>query len=254
MKKMLPPGRPAGACALLAVGLWLGGCASENMVRKTDRQAEAAKPVLVLPSAPFDARQAAAALAPGKAGIEGVLFFKLKARGTQVATIDPVRMLIKPTRAAGTTVTLYPATPHLVEWVRLKDEQDDAKRFPLRGLLGGSGPRDIRFDEAVERYRRQAVTDENGRYSFRQLRPGRYVLLAEYKASGSYDEVVQTGMSTYSGVSVGGLGGSVQGGTAQHYGVETRRYQQLMGYRTVVDVGSDGQVLELESEMWARPL
>lgn len=245
--------RRALAAGLAAVTGLVAGCANENLVRKTDRQVEAAKPVLSMPATPFNAKDAAAALAPGKANIEGVLFHVLTYEGDQTLNTSVARLVNRPTKAGRVVVTLYPVQPHLQEWLQLKDEDDGIRRSPLKQVMNlNRPPQDIRYDEAVERYRRQATSDDNGRYSFRQLKPGRYLLVAEAEASGSYLQTVQTGTSTYSGLHSAGTALGMHSGTVQHFTDETRNYRRRLGYRQVVEVSGAAQVLEVESELRVR--
>lgn len=108
-------------------------------------------PDKIIPQTPFDEAAAKQSLAEGTSMIQGV-----------ACSITEGRVYM----AENTTVTLYPDTPHLREWIKLGND----KGFAV-----------VRMSPAATKYRIEATTDEGGRFQFTKIKPGKYFLLSYYK-------------------------------------------------------------------------
>lgn len=106
----------------------------------------------VFPRQPFDSIAAKDALAPGTATIKGVLFSK--AKGIEVSEDFK-------------TIFLFPATPYFKEWYDLKIKGDKYKK----GII-----KKVAMDSAAFRYKYWCESNVQGKFTFPNLKPGKYIL------------------------------------------------------------------------------
>ena len=87
--------------------------------------------------------------------------------------------------------------PYAIEYINLfkKNRNDNNEQI-----------RPIRVDQRFVDYSIYAITDEYGRFSFPNMKPGRYFLHAESDLRGETNVDVETGYTKYTG---GGLGVSL---------------------------------------------
>ena len=210
-----------------------------RLLDNADRQAEAARPLEFRPAATFDPQAAQRAMQPGTGRVRGVLFHQLNDQCRRTRGLLAIRKRAN----AGIELSLFPATPHLVEYVDLL-EAHRYKAAPKNRFARRPGDkREVLFyDARMLDYGLSAKTDEFGRYEFANLRPGRYWMNADASLRCYYNEQVPVGSSEvqdnpYAPTHV------------EHYVTEQRYWDQPLSYRLFVDIRADGEVVELDSEL-----
>lgn len=222
---------------LLVVGL--SGCASPMQQADNDakvRQANTAveEKVTVL----FDVAQAKAAMQKGDATIKGVLYHKVNSFG-KYAGNDPTITMSPPTFLPNVKVWLYPATAHLTEYLRLEQEnrrnRASSKNVQLKQFV---------LDERVFHYMLATQTDASGRYFFKNLKPGRYYVMAQSQnISSAGSEPVLDGMA----VSYNRFGIPI--GSVPEYRNQDFRVKTPVDYGEFVEIKPGQKELKLESRM-----
>ena len=86
-------------------------------------------------------------------------------------------------RASGARVSLFPVTPYLDEWYRLREKKEGKNRAIFMS------------NEAVS-YRVDLVTNEEGRFSFYDLKPGRYFIQIFHEFTSRHAGRADRGAST----------------------------------------------------------
>lgn len=216
-----------------------------RLLDNADRQAEAARPLEFRPADAFDPQAAQRAMQPGTGRIRGVLFHQLNDDCRRTRGLLAIRKRVN----AGIELSLFPATPHLVEYVELLEAHRYKATAALRNPFArpSGGKREVLFyDARMLDYGLSAKTDEFGRYEFDNLRPGRYWVNADASLRCYYNERVQVGSSEvadnpYAPTHV------------DHYVTEQRYRDQGLNYRLFIDVHADGEVVELDSELMPVP-
>lgn len=212
-----------------------------RLLDNADRQAEAARPLEFRPAAAFDPQAAQRAMQPGTGRVRGVLFHQLNDQCRRTRGLLAIRKQAN----AGIELSLFPATPHLVEYVDLLETHRYKATPALRNPFARN-PGDKRevlfYDARMLDYGLSAKTDEFGRYEFANLRPGRYWMNADASLRCYYNEQVPVGSSEvqdnpYAPTHV------------EHYVTEQRYWDQPLSYRLFVDIRADGDVVELDSEL-----
>lgn len=102
----------------------------------------------MFPRATFDIEAARAAMARGDGSIEGIVCTNLKS-GVY--------------RAAGVRVSLFPATPYLDEWYKLREKKE-------------SKDMGVFMSWEANYHRKDVTANEEGRFVFYDLKPGRYFI------------------------------------------------------------------------------
>ena len=219
--------------------------AKSDGLAKADRDAEMAKPEYYGPAAQFDPAQAKQMLAKGNATIRGALFHKINEYGYQPGPLVPGG----PARpAAGIMVHLYPATPHLIEWqqlfVKYRGKNKITQKPGIIGLIEGrKRPRILQYDNRMGEVRLSVKSDEYGRFSFEQMKPGRYYITTTADISGSYQGTEVSGNSTaydiYGAYNV------------QHTRPVERRYRTSVFFEKFVDITDGQNMVEVDAKMKA---
>lgn len=122
----------------------------------------------VPPDAPFDPAEAKELLKPGSGGIKGVAYTRTK-NGFGITGTK--------TSIAREAIYLLPFTKHLAEWHRQNSK-----------LIKNKKKKYVLSDECLEYYIK-SVTDEYGRFEFKNLKPGKYLLQTKYYLTHYYDGV-----------------------------------------------------------------
>ena len=223
----------------VAVAATLAGCASPML--QAEKQAsvdQANTPLETKITVPFNEQQAKAALETGPTNIKGVLYHKVKSGGRQSGA-DPIIALGSPVYLKNVAVALYPVTDHLLEFVRLDNENKKRKYF----FSKNKQVKKLIADPNFYKYSIGTKTDANGRYFFNSLKPGRYYVVAESQnvfTTGT--ERVSAGTSNISDV-----WGYI--GTVQHYKNQDFRVKTPVEYAEFIEIKSGQQELVLESRM-----
>ena len=131
----------------------------------------------------FDKKQAEAQLGAGKSTIEGVAFTREKRTIPFTMGAVKVKTGKKHMARPNTVVMLFPVTEYFTEFYNLRKKLESKTKQVLMS------------NEAFA-IRREAYTDDYGRFRFENLKVGKYYLetIVDFTAVGSYKQ--QTGTST----------------------------------------------------------
>ena len=214
-----------------------------RLLDNADRQAEAARPLEFRPGTGFDPQAAQRAMQPGTGRVRGVLFHQLNDNCRRTRGL----LAIRKRADAGIELSLFPATPHLVDYVGLL-EAHRYKATTLRNPFARAQEKRevLIYDARMLDYGMSAKTDEFGRFEFANLRPGRYWMNADASMRCYYNEQVPVGSSEiqdnpYAPTHV------------DHYVTEQRYWEQPLNYRIFIDIRADGEAVELDSELMPFP-
>lgn len=131
---------------MLSICFILLGIISANAQYKQQER----KIPLKMPKQVFDEAAAKDALEPGSATLTGVVRL----------TLDNKRIVV----GRNTTVDLYPMTPYFEEWYKLK-KKENVRKNKLVGM-----------DSLAAKYRVYCETNNDGDFTFPNLKPGKYIL------------------------------------------------------------------------------
>ncbi|MBB1542863.1 MAG: carboxypeptidase regulatory-like domain-containing protein [Flavobacteriaceae bacterium] len=175
----------------------------------------------------FDKKQAEAQLGAGKSTIEGVAFTREKRSIPLTMGAVKVKTGKKHMARPNTVVMLFPVTEYFTEFYNLRKKLESKTKQVLMS------------NEAFA-VRREAYTDNYGRFRFENLKVGKYYLetIVDFTAVGSYKQ--QTGTSTAYNVY-----GTPLYSTPIY---ETFFYDYEAAHREskFVEVKKDGQVIEIK--------
>ena len=192
-------------------------CASEAFSQKDS----------YFPQVFFDKKQAEAQLGAGKSTIEGVAFTREKRTIPFTMGAVKVKTGKKHMARPNTVVMLFPVTEYFTEFYNLRKKLESKTKQVLMS------------NEAFA-VRREAYTDDYGRFRFENLKVGKYYLetIVDFTAVGSYKQ--QTGTSTAYNVY-----GTPLYSTPIY---ETFFYDYEAAHREskFVEVKKDGQVIEIK--------
>jgi hypothetical protein len=228
--------------------LALAGCA-ENGVQTSQKQANAtdkSTPVLVEITAPFDAAKAKAALAKGKYNVSGVLYHRLTVSGREDNSW-PKDYNVKNVPLRNSFIYLYPESAHVAELeAQFKQQQKVMEKwYTSSPSLFNKQPQTKLFplSEAAKKHALTTKTDEFGRYSFQNLKAGRYYLMATNWQSGTYNKSVYAGSSEYSD----GTGIYGERGTVDHTKLVPVNYKTYLAY--IEPVNASNSTVLIDSRM-----
>ena len=180
-----------------------------------------------VPQVFFDKKQAEAQLGAGKSTIEGVAFTREKRTIPFTMGAVKVKTGKKHMARPNTVVMLFPVTEYFTEFYNLR------KKFE-------SKTKQVLMSNEAFAVRREAYTDDYGRFRFENLKVGKYYLetIVDFTAVGSYKQ--QTGTSTAYNVY-----GTPLYSTPIY---ETFFYDYEAAHREskFVEVKKDGQVIEIK--------
>lgn len=167
------------------------------------------------PKIAFDSLQAKMALGLGTATIKGVAFTRPTDQGFGIKTGKKIL-------ANKITIYLFPVTPYLAEYFRLK-EMENPKKLKY-----------AYFDPAFFAYRLSAVTNSSGEFTFPQMKPGKYYLTGSlpWYESGVYNKYTGSGYYGY--------------GRTDYYTPQQYRNDYSEPLEKYVEIKSEGQVLNVK--------
>jgi hypothetical protein len=189
---------------------------SASVSRSQYVQPERNDTVKLFAKTPFDVVQAKTALAKGTGTIKGVAFIRRKPNGT--IALAGYRI-----NASKITILLFPVTPYLLEYLDVKKKERPEKlKFAY-------------IDPKAWSYRLEAITNNDGEFTFPEMKPGKYYLegVLPYSASGSYD--------VYTGSGYGNYGGRVD--YYESKGYTNTKYHK---FNQFVEIKTEGEVLEIK--------
>lgn len=186
-------------------------CLGQNLRAQYVEKEEEEKITTLYPEAVFDSLQAKKALALGKGKITGVAF-------TKTAPLAP-RIY-----ADNMKIMLFPVTPYFEAWYKLRNSKENLRKR-----------RYVYMSDAAFRYRLEAISNSVGKFTFPDMKPGKYFLTGNmsWSSTGSYNEHTGTSYGSY-------------GTQADHY--EKRYYTQNHEERLekFVEVKTDGEIVEVK--------
>jgi len=195
---------------------------------------------VLYPEVAFDAKDAAARLAPGTASIEGVAYgFRDSMPALPIIPI-PVRMKSplpwNRVYAEGVQVNLLPMTEYVTAWLKLRKRREGGFTREARQRHSRDPAVVMLSDEALS-HRRSVTAGRKGRFRFDQLKPGRYLLLAfmdftvRRNRLNAWNEQVMT---------------TAGPGIAMHQQWETYYTQQTPELMAIVEVRREGEVRKVK--------
>jgi hypothetical protein len=131
-----------------------------NPLETANRRAEQDRVTVIYPETIFNRQEAEAALGKGTASIEGVMYTRPK-NGFGFKPLAGEKIY-----AQSSPVLLFPVTPYLEEWYRLRKEKENKRT-------------QIGMSQSALTVRLVVRTDDYGRFKFSNLKPGRYYLLGQ---------------------------------------------------------------------------
>lgn len=135
----------------------------------------------IFPTQPFDSLAAKRALSLGTATIKGEAFVRQR----DALGIPKVSGKI---RANQIKIELFPYNAYIEEWLELKKKKENPKKFTF-----------VYMDNFAYRYRLEAVTNSVGKFTFPEMKPGKYYLrgVLGYTKYGSYNKYTGSGYNSY---------------------------------------------------------
>jgi hypothetical protein len=227
----------AASCGLPACTSMPDSTGGPRVLDAMNRRAERDTPQVVAPGQPFDERATRAAMEPGEATLEGVLFSRADARGYDAILFDKANPILPARRQK---VRLYPITPYAVEYINLFKRQRQDKS-PQK--------KEIQAHKGFHAYSRVVDTDDYGRFRFAKLKPGRYFLAAESELRGETQVEVEKGTTKYAGQTTG-----------VHYATEARTWTRPVVCEMVVEIRPGEKISRVDARLqtnpseWAKPL
>lgn len=186
-------------------------CLGQSLQAQYVEKEEEEKITTLYPEAVFDSIQAKKALALGKGKITGVAF-------TKAAPLAP-RIY-----ANNMKIMLFLVTPYFEAWYKLRNSKENLRKR-----------RYVYMSDAAFRYRLEAISNSVGKFTFPDMKPGKYFLTGNmsWSTTGSYNEHTGTSYGSY-------------GTQADHY--EKRYYTQNHEERLekFVEVKTDGEIVEVK--------
>ena len=180
--------------------LALLGCA-ETGVKTAEKQASSANlstPVEEKIEIPFNVEVAKAALAKGNNSISGVLYHRLTVSGREDNSW-PQSPTIKNVPLRNNTLFLYPESAHVAELdKKFKQQQKIMEKWYTNSpSVFNRQPQTKLFPLSADaqKHSLKTITDQFGRYSFNNLKPGRYYVMATSWQAGTYNKSVYAGSS-----------------------------------------------------------
>ncbi|MBJ2175089.1 hypothetical protein JBL43_12625 [Aureibaculum sp. A20] len=166
------------------------------------------------PQAYFDIKDASSKLEAGMSTIRGVAF----TRDRNEAGLKKVKHY-----GRNTIVMLFPVTDYLIEWQKLVGKTETK---PNANVI---------MDKVAFQYRIEALTDEYGNFTFKNIKPGKYFLQCDIDFVGVASDYARTGTVYY------GLIASSPIYEKYFYNYNGRSRTTLM-----VEIETDGQVKEVK--------
>lgn len=186
-------------------------CLSQNIRAQYVEKEEEEKITALYPEVVFDSIQAKKALALGKGKITGVAF-------TKTAPLAP-RIY-----ANNMKIMLFPVTPYFEAWYKLRKSKENLRKR-----------RYVYMSDQAFRYRLEAISNSVGKFTFPDMKPGKYFLqgFMNWSSTGSYDQLTGTSYGSY-------------GTQANHY--EKKYYTQNHEERLeeFVEIKEDGEIVKVK--------
>ncbi|WP_443947498.1 carboxypeptidase-like regulatory domain-containing protein [Pedobacter sp. AW1-32] len=172
----------------------------------------------LFPEVPFDSLGAKKMLARGTGTISGVAFTKPK---TKLGYKAPLASRIYANKIK---IVLLPVTPYFEAWYKLRDDKENKRKKIF-----------VYMTPQAFKYRLEAITNSNGKFTFPEMKPGKYFLqgFLGWTSSGTYNEYTGSGYNNY-------------GGRTDYYQQKGYSVSHEDRLETFVEVKSDGEVVNIK--------
>lgn len=178
-----------------------------NSIKQADRLANKQQVNIVYPETVFDSVEAKKRLAYGKGTIKGVVYVKTN----KMALVGGKQY------GSNVVVTLFPVTNYLMDWYKLREKKEDKRTR-------------VYLSDMAARFRIEVKSDAYGRFTFDQLKPGKYFIQTFMTTTKNYTADVEVGANSY--------------GTKYY---QKQRYSESKNHRLeqFVEIKADGEILEV---------
>jgi hypothetical protein len=168
------------------------------------------------PQTAFDSLAAKSMLARGTGTIKGIAYTKAK---NNMGFKAGQRIYANKMK-----VVLLPVTPYFEAWYKLRKEKENLKKR-----------RYVHMSNEAYKYRLEAISNSDGKFTFPEMKPGKYFLqgFLEYTYNGSYNEYTGSGYNSY--------GGRTNYYQQKHY---TLNYEDRI--EEFVEIKSDGEIVKVK--------
>ncbi|WP_277017201.1 carboxypeptidase-like regulatory domain-containing protein [Flavobacterium lindanitolerans] len=186
-------------------------CLNQNIQAQYVEKEEEEKITTLYPEVVFDSIQAKKALALGKGKITGVAFTR------------PI--FSQPRIYAGNIkIVLFPVTPYFEAWYKLRKSKENLKKR-----------RYVYMSDVAYKYRLEAITNSAGKFTFPDMKPGKYFLqgFMSWSSTGSYDQLTGTSYGSY-------------GTQANHYEKKYYTVDHNERLEEFVEIKEDGEVVKVK--------
>lgn len=178
-----------------------------NSIKQADRLANKQQERIVYPETVFDSVAAKKLIAYGNATIKGLVYVKTN----KLALVGGKQY------GSNVVVTLFPVTNYLMDWYKLREKREDKITK-------------VYLSEIAARFRIEAKTDAYGRFTFGQLKPGKYFIQTFMTTTQNYTSDVEVGTNSY--------------GTKYY---QKQRYSKSKNHRLeqFVEIKADGEIVQV---------
>jgi len=204
--------------SLLALTILLSGYTLTKAQSQYVEPEEKAKVTELFPEVPFDSLEAKRALSLGKGTITGVAFTKPK---TSLGYKAPLAQRIYANKLK---IVLLPASPYVLAWLELRKDKENFKKR-----------RYVYLSNEAYKWRLEAVTNSKGKFTFPNMKPGKYFLTAsmDWDSYGSYNNYTGSGYNSY-------------GGRTDYYEKKNYSVAHTDRLEEFVEVKEDGEVVNVK--------
>ena len=189
--------------------------------------AQQKKKNIYYPQAFFDKKLSKEMLGYGNSTIRGVASTREKQNVPFTLGLVKMKTGKKHVAREGTVVTLIPVTPYFEEFYKLRKSHENKNTA-------------VYMSEEAFKYRIDTTTDENGRFQFEKMKPGKYYIetILDFTAQGSYRQQVGTekGYNVYGSVVY----------SRPIYQTFFYDYETSSRESKFVEIKSDGQVIDIK--------
>lgn len=185
----------------------------------------------------FDETATKNAMEIGQANIQGTLYSKTYYWGEDTPKFGGYYKA-EPIYASKHKVFLYPYTPYMEEYLRLSKKVRNHR---------GNKKQEVILDDRVYKYSVYTVTDEYGRFTFPNMKPGKYIIYSEKMLSGTVNKSYDTGGRTiqqdpYNGTTI-----------TRHMELRPSNWQALATCEQIVEIKPNVQSINVDARLRLNP-
>ncbi|WP_310377958.1 carboxypeptidase-like regulatory domain-containing protein [Flavobacterium sp.] len=189
---------------ILVLSFFLIKC---SPLSNADRLANKNEQVILYPDSPFNVEKTKSQIAKGKSTIRGILYQK----------VNKMQLAGGKTFGKNIKVTLFPVNEYFMEWYNLREKKETKTTT-------------VYMSNDAFSLRIEVTTDEYGRFTFSEMKPGKYFLQAFMKTTSNYKRDVEVGTNSY---------GTVFYQKQHQRVINNHRVEQF------IDIEEDGKTVEI---------